>query len=38
MACRPKEHTRWWQRYIGHLQGPIVSINFEQLLISFNPD
>ncbi len=21
LACGPKEHTRWWQRYRGHLQG-----------------
>ena len=21
LAFGPKEHTRWWQRYIGHLQG-----------------
>ena len=20
LACGPKEHTRWWQRYRGHLQ------------------
>ncbi len=21
LVCGPKEHTRWWQRYRGHLQG-----------------
>ena len=21
LVCGPKEHTRWWQRYKGHLQG-----------------
>nr|DAV99794.1 MAG TPA: hypothetical protein [Caudoviricetes sp.] len=21
LVCGPKGHTRWWQRYRGHLQG-----------------
>ena len=21
LVCGPKEHTRWWQRHRGHLQG-----------------
>ena len=33
LVCGPKEHTRWWQRYRGHLQGLLYRLIFEQLLI-----
>ena len=33
LACGPKEHTRWWQRYRGHLQGLLYRLILNTYLI-----
>ena len=33
LACGPKEHTRWWQRYRGHLQGQLYRLILNSYLI-----
>ena len=33
LACGPKEHTRWWQRYRGHLQGLLYRLILNSYLL-----
>ena len=35
LACGPKEHTRWWQRYRGHMQGQLYRLILNSCLIWF---
>ena len=32
LVCGPKEHTRWWQRYRGHLQGLLYRLILDSYL------
>ena len=34
--CGPKEHTRWWQRYRGHLQGLLYRLILNSYLFIAN--
>ena len=33
LVCCPKEHTRWWQRYSGHLQGLLYRLILNSYLL-----
>ena len=33
LKCGPKEHTRWWQRYSGHLQGLLYRLILNSYLL-----
>ena len=33
LVCGPKEHTRWWQRYKGHLQGLLYRLILNSYLL-----
>ena len=33
LVCGPKEHTRWWQRYRGHLQGLLYRLILNSYLL-----
>ena len=33
LVCGPKEHTRWWQRYRGHLQGILYRLILNSYLL-----
>ena len=33
LVCGPKEHTRWWQRYRGHMQGLLYRLILNSYLI-----
>ena len=37
LACGPKEHTRWWQRYRGHLQGLLYRLILNSYLMPSLP-
>ncbi len=36
LVCGPKEHTRWWQRYRGHLQGLLYRLILNSYLFIAN--
>ncbi len=36
LVCGPKEHTRWWQRYGGHLQGLLYRLILNSYLFIAN--
>ena len=35
LVCGPKEHTRWWQRYRGHLQGLLYRLILSSYLSTY---